>query len=96
VASTPETFRSRIRDILLADWDPNNASRFEAARGEYDAFLSPMQDLILSDASEDQVVDFLYAREREVMCFPGLGKQRLYRVARKLLALRGADSAGKT
>ena len=80
--------RNAIREILLADWDPSNASRFEAARGEYDGYLSPLADLIQSGSSEDDVVDFLYAREREIMCFPGLGKQRLRRVARKLLALR--------
>ena len=83
---------ARIREILLADWDPNNAARFEAARGEYDAYLAPIQDLILSGAMEDELVDFLYAREREIMCFPGLGKQRLRRIARKLLGLRTLDN----
>ena len=82
------TIEDRIRDILLNDWDPTEASRSEFARGAYDGYIRPLWDLIQSGAAEDAVVDFLYEREREIMCFPGLGKQRLYRVAKKLVALR--------
>jgi hypothetical protein len=78
--------RESIRRILLEDWDPSNASRSEYAKGEYDAYVSPLLDLIRSRATEEQVIDFLYEREREIMCFPGLGKERLRRVARKLIA----------
>jgi len=88
MAVTSPQLRHQIRAILLADWDPNDASRFEAASGEYDNYLSPLQDLILSGGVEDDVINFLYAREHEIMCFSGLGKERLRRVARKLLALR--------
>jgi hypothetical protein len=90
-AAPSSQLRDEIRSILLADWDPNNASRFEAARGEYDNYLAPLQDLILIGAGEDDMIEFLYAREREIMCFPGLGKERLRRVARKLLSLRPVD-----
>ena len=77
----------QIREILLTDWDPTNASRNESAHGEYDREIEPLLSLIESRASEDAIVNHLYDREREIMCFPGLGKQRLYRIARKLLAL---------
>jgi hypothetical protein len=83
-----DLFRSRVREILLTDWDPSNASRNEAAVGAYDGYLSPICDLIRSDAGEEAIVDFLYEREREIMCFPGLGKQRLRRVAQRLILLR--------
>ncbi len=82
----PEMVRSRIRQILLEDWDPSNASRFEHARGEYDAYIQPLWDLIRSGAGEDAVVNFLHDRERESMCFPGLDTRRLHPVARKLIA----------
>ena len=82
-----EAFRSRVRQILLADWDPNNASQNAAASGTYDNYISPLCDMIRSHASEEKIVDFLYEREHEIMCFPGLGKQRLRRVARRLLSL---------
>jgi hypothetical protein len=77
-----------IRQVLLADWDPSNAARFEAASGEYDGYIPPLVELIRSNADEDAVVDYLFDREREILCFPGLGKQRLRRVAQRLLALK--------
>ena len=77
-----------VREVLLADWDPSNAARSEAARGEYDGYIGPLREMILGEADEQAVMDYLYDREREIMCFPGLGKERLRRVARNLLALR--------
>lgn len=80
--------RSQIRDILLKDWDPSNASRFEAAQNEYDLYLDPLVGLIRSNAGEDAIIDYLHQREMETMCFPGLDHaQRLRAVARKLTAL---------
>ena len=84
----PETLRNRIRHVLLNDWDPHNASRLEAAQGSYDEYLPPLADLILSGADEQQLVDWLHEREKETMCFPSLGTQRLRRVAKLLLKLR--------
>jgi hypothetical protein len=86
-----DPIRLKIREILLADWDPSNAGRFEAARGEYDNDIDPLCELIRSGAGEEAIIDYLYGREREIMCFPGLGKERLRRVARKLLKLRSAE-----
>ena len=80
--------RDRIRQVLLEDWDPSNAARFEAARHEYDAYLSPLADLIRSGADEETVVHFLKERESEILCFPAIGASHLKRVARKLIALR--------
>jgi len=80
--------RARVREILLKDWDPANASRSEAARTEYDAYIPPLLDLLHSDVGEDAIVDFLHEREKEIMCFPSLGTARLRPVARKLLRLR--------
>lgn len=82
-----DSVRLQIRQILLADWDPSNASRFDAAEGEYDSEIEPILRLIQSRAGEEAIMDHLYAREREIMCFPGLGKERLRGVARKLLQL---------
>jgi hypothetical protein len=83
------SIRSRIRDILLQDWDPSNASRFESARHEYDQYLDPLAELIQSNAPQEAIIDFLHQRELETMCFPGLDHiARLRPVARKLAALR--------
>jgi hypothetical protein len=85
-----DSFALAIRQVLLADWDPSNAARFEAASGEYDGYIEPLTEMIRSSADEEAVVDYLFDREREILCFPGLGKQRLRRVAQKLLALKSS------
>ena len=81
-----------VRAILLHDWDPHDAARNEAAHGTYDHYIEPLRELIESGGTEDQVVEFLHEREKETMCFPSLGTQRLRPVARKLLALRSTDA----
>jgi hypothetical protein len=83
-----DAVRSRVRDILLNDWDPNDAARFEWSRGEYDGYVEPLHALIQGGADEDAIVAYLHERERESMCFPSLGTQRLRPVARKLLQTR--------
>ena len=77
-----------IREVLLEDWDPHNASRQESAHSAYDGYIPPLLQLLKSGAGEEALMDFLHEREKESMCFPSLGKQRLRRVAQKLLALR--------
>ena len=84
--------RSAIRRVLLEDWDPHNVSRAEAAWGEYDSYIDPLHDLIASGANDAVVMDWLHERERETMCFPSLGKERLRRVARRLIeVVRGGQ-----
>ena len=89
MSEADDNLRSRVRDILLNDWDPHNASRDPAAAGTYDGYIPPLLDLLRRGAGEDDVVAYLHERERESMCFPSLGTQRLRRPARKLVALVG-------
>lgn len=79
--------QSAIRQILLEDWDPHEACKRPEAHGTYDAWIPPLADLLASGATEDQVMEWLHEREKETMCFPSLGRERLRRPARKLLAL---------
>ena len=81
---------SRVRQILLEDWDPHEAFKRPEAHGTYDAWVRPLWDAITSGASEEQVMEWLHEREKETMCFPSLGRERLRRPARKLVALRTA------
>ena len=85
---TPDRLYDAIRQILLSDWDPNDAARRAGTETVYDSYIEPLATMINSDANEEAIVDYLFDREREIMCFPGLGKQRLRRVAQKLLALK--------
>jgi hypothetical protein len=87
MAGETDTIRSRIRDVLLHDWDPHDAARSPAAAGTYDGYVPPLYDLLRGGADEEAVVEFLRDRERESMCFPSLDTRRLRPVARKLLAL---------
>jgi hypothetical protein len=86
-----ETTRDRIRRVLLEDWDPHNVSRNEYAHGSYDQYLAPLEDLLRSEAGEEDVMRWLHEREQETMCFPSIGIQRLRPVARKLLAALAND-----
>lgn len=79
-----QSLRARVREVLLNDWDPHDAARNPAAAGGYDGYVDPLLQLLRSGAGEDAVVEFLHERERESMCFPSLGTERLRRVARKL------------
>ena len=87
----PEGVNDQIRSILLSDWDPHNAASTPAAHHTYDTYIPPLLDLIRSGADEDTVVTWLHGREKESMCFPSLGTQRLRRVAKKLLHLQLAS-----
>ena len=88
MSAADDSTRDRIRQILLEDWDPHNAARMPEAHGSYDTYIEPLQRLIESGADETAIVEYLHEREKESMCFPSLGTQRLRRVAQKLLKLR--------
>ena len=92
MSTDAHTLHSRVREVLLADWDPHNAAGSPAAHTTYDGYIPPLLDLLRSGAGEDAVAEFLHERERESMCFPSLGTARLRPVARKLLAVAGASS----
>jgi hypothetical protein len=79
--------RSKIREVLLSDWDPSNASRSEYAHGLYDRYIDPLWPLI-QQGDETAIAEYLHNCELESMCTVGLGISRLRPAARKLLALR--------
>ena len=86
MADTIDPGFASIRRILLEDWDPQDAQRRPEAHGTYDGYVAPVLELLKGGVTEDALMDWLAERERETMCFPSLGRERLRRVARKLLA----------
>jgi hypothetical protein len=78
----------RVRQILLEDWDPHEVFQRAEAHGTYDGWVGPLWDVIAAGAGEEVVMEWLHEREKETMCFPSLGRERLRRVARKLVSLR--------
>ena len=88
MTSTFDPVQARVRQILLEDWDPHEVLKRAEAHGTYDGWVGPLWDLVASGATEEQVMEWLHEREKETMCFPSLGLERLRRVARKLVAVR--------
>ena len=85
-------FEAAIKAVLLNDWDPHNAAaRLPEAAGAYDVYVSPLAEMLGRGAGEEEIVDWLHAREQETICFPSLGTKRLRRIARKLAKLQPRD-----
>ena len=77
----------RIRTILLEDWDPHDLFKRPEAHAAYDTWVGPLEEFLATGPTEEQVMEWLHEREKETMCFPSLGRERLRRVARKLLQI---------
>ena len=93
MAAADDNFASRVREILVNDWDPHDVARNPAAAGAYDGYVGPLLAMLRAGAGEDEVVEFLHEREKESMCFPSLGTRRLRRAAGKLVALSTAPAS---
>ena len=85
--SSPDPLHAPIRQLLLDHWDPHNVAARPEAHATYDTYVHRLAPLLRDGATEDDVIAFLFERERESMCFPALGKERLRHVARKLVRL---------
>jgi hypothetical protein len=92
MAQSIDEVRGRVRQILLEDWDPHEVFRRPEGHGAYDAWVAPLWNEIAVGADEETVMEWLHEREKETMCFPSLGRERLRRVARKLVGLRSGSS----
>ena len=84
MAQSIDEVRGRVRQILLEDWDPHDLFKRPEAHGAYDAWVAPLEAFLATGATEEEVMEWLHEREKETMCFPSLGRERLRRVARKL------------
>ena len=87
--SVPRTAHQRTREVLLRNWDPKDVAKRLDVYGpssvyRYETYIEPSVELLRSGASEDALMAFLIDRQAESMCFPGLERERLRRVARVL------------
>ena len=73
-----------IRLILLVDWDPIGVFGHPQAMDEYDSYAVGVYDLLSSDASEQELVDYLRRIEVERMGVGGNSAMLLIGVAAKL------------
>jgi len=82
----PDEILEAIHNILLHDWDPIGIGSEPEAQDEYDMYVGQLHRLLISGASEEQLVDSLETIVTERMCLNS-DRQRARTVARKLIAL---------
>lgn len=73
-----------IRLILLVDWDPIGIFGYPRAMNEYDSYAAAIYDLLVSDASQEELVAYLRQTEAERMGVRGKSLANLQTVTMKL------------
>jgi hypothetical protein len=76
---------SEIRLVLLDVWDPIGIKNEPDAQDEYDCCLGGLFRLLTTDATDDQIADYLSRQETEHM---GLGTVQREAVCPTVAALR--------
>lgn len=76
----------QIRRVFLEEWDPIGISDEPNAQDEYDLSLDAMYDLLLRNASEAEIVDYLHEIETDRMGMMS-DKKRLSAIAKVLKSL---------
>jgi hypothetical protein len=62
-----------IREALMQDWDPIGVADVPEAQDEYDSYVGPVYRLLVSGASDTELVDYLYTTETDTMGLTRLG-----------------------
>ncbi len=78
--------KTQIRRVFLEQWDPIGVSNYPDAQDEYDMYLGDMYDLLLRNAAEAKIADYLAEIETDRMGMTS-DKQRLSGVAKALKGL---------
>lgn len=64
-----------IRKVLMEHWDPIGVADIPEAQDEYDSYVGPVYRLLVSGASDAELIDYLYATETETMGLSLFGKR---------------------
>ncbi len=75
-----------VRLILLVDWDPIGVLGYAEAMDEYDSYAVEVYDLLVADASQEELAAYLRQIEKERMGVRGNPSMALSAVAAKLRA----------
>ncbi len=78
--------QEKIRQVLLHDWDPIGVSSMTGPEDEYDAYIGGVYRLLVSGASDHQIIEYLYQIETTRMGLDG-NRESLKDVAEKLTNL---------
>jgi hypothetical protein len=75
-----------IRRILYQEWDPIGVSG-SAPEDEYDSYIAPVYRILCGSRSEQELAEFLFRTERDIVGVWSESPERLQPVARRLLEL---------
>lgn len=79
---------SEIRLVLLDVWDPIGVANEPNAQDEYDCCLGGLFRLLTTDATDDQMAEFLSQQEIEHMGLGGVRKEAMYQTVAALRRIR--------
>ncbi len=74
-----------IRQVLCHDWSPISDS--ELPEDEYDSYIAPVYRILAGSRSEQELIEFLFCTERDIIGMPCESPEQLRPVARRLLEL---------
>jgi hypothetical protein len=74
-----------IRDVLFWEWDPCGVSIHKGAEDEYDDYVPIIYEMLIKNASFEEIAKTLDYIETDVIGVPSWDIQRLENIARKLI-----------
>ena len=75
-----------IRQILYHDWNPIGFAGL-LPKDEYDRYIAPVYRILAGRRSEQELIEFLFRTERDIIGLPRDSPEQLRPVARRLLQL---------
>lgn len=57
----------------MRDWDPIGGAKVPEAQDEYDSYVGPVYRLLVSGASDADLIEYLYSTETDTMGLTRLG-----------------------
>jgi len=69
------SIRAKVREVFLNTWDPIGIADEPNAQNEYDNYIGPIYDLLVSKADDAALVEYLYWAVYENMGFDAATKE---------------------
>jgi len=82
-----QEIQKAIGEILMQYWDPIGVSDFPEAEGEYDSYIGPVYRVLAGSRAEEEIISYLSHVESNVIGLGSADRDRLRRVAGRLLAV---------
>jgi len=76
-----------IRRVLFNDWDPIGVNDNPNLVDEYDAYIAPIYRILVESRSEEELMNFLFSTERDIIGVACESSKQLRPIAQELLML---------